>query len=187
MKSNHSTRQGFTLIELMVTVVIVAILSAVALASYQGYKRSARRTEGINLLTDVRIKQETFFQTYSRYVSSTTDEDVFDGEVMVAENYGYYAWDNDCTDATDPWCMLGFRPKGVPIAGRNALLFQVQTISWEPGATAPSFIVGDALDTHWWSAQVRGLPTEAGNSCTLIRLSNASREAAVFGEYKNCP
>jgi type IV pilus assembly protein PilE len=51
---------GFTLIELMVTVVILSILAVVAVASYGKFKRSARQTEGISAVNDIRMKQETF-------------------------------------------------------------------------------------------------------------------------------
>ena len=39
------TQQGFTLIELMITVVIVAILSAIAIPAYSEYVVRARITE----------------------------------------------------------------------------------------------------------------------------------------------
>lgn len=54
--------RGFTLIELMITVAIVAILAAIALPSYSQYVQRARITDAVSLLSDMRIKMERYFQ-----------------------------------------------------------------------------------------------------------------------------
>lgn len=59
--------KGLTLIELMVTVAIVAILAAIAIPMYSGYIETARHTEGFNNLQSLRLAQEEYFlenQTY---------------------------------------------------------------------------------------------------------------------------
>jgi type IV pilus assembly protein PilE len=52
--------RGFTLIELMITVAVVAILSAIALPSYSRYVLRTGRTEGRNLLVSTAALQERF-------------------------------------------------------------------------------------------------------------------------------
>ena len=49
---------GFTLIELMITVAVVAILAAIALPSYQEYVRKGRRAEAANMMGSVRMALE---------------------------------------------------------------------------------------------------------------------------------
>ena len=49
---------GFTLIELMVVVTVVAILAAIVVPSYQTYVRQARRAEVKSFLTDLQMRQE---------------------------------------------------------------------------------------------------------------------------------
>ena len=58
---------GFTLIEVLITVAIVAILAMVALPSYNQYVLRANITEAISGLSDMRIKMEQYFQDQRRY------------------------------------------------------------------------------------------------------------------------
>ena len=53
--------RGFTLIELMIAVAIVAILAAIAIPSYSEYIRRSRITEAISALSGMRVKMEQFF------------------------------------------------------------------------------------------------------------------------------
>ena len=63
------THQGFTLIEVMITVAIVAILSAIAIPAYSEYVVRARITEATNTLSDMRLKMERYFQDCRAYDS----------------------------------------------------------------------------------------------------------------------
>lgn len=62
---------GFTLIELMIVVVIVAILAAVALPSYQKHMLKARRAEAQSRLLDLQLRQEKSFASLNKYVDGT--------------------------------------------------------------------------------------------------------------------
>ena len=58
--SSTKISAGFTLIELMIVVAIVAILAGVALPSYQGYIQRAKRADAKTSLLDVRLLQEKY-------------------------------------------------------------------------------------------------------------------------------
>lgn len=60
--------RGFTLIELMIAVAIVAILAAIAIPSYSEYVRRGRITEAVSTLSGMRVKMEQFFQDNRTYV-----------------------------------------------------------------------------------------------------------------------
>lgn len=67
-----SAVRGFTLIELMITVAVVAILAAVALPSYRNYVIRGHLATLTNDLQATRAKMEQFYQDNRTYVTSTS-------------------------------------------------------------------------------------------------------------------
>lgn len=64
---------GFTLIELMIAVAIVAILAAIALPSYQSYVRKSKRSDAKTALLDFAARQERFYSTNNTYSSKASE------------------------------------------------------------------------------------------------------------------
>jgi len=63
---------GFTLIELVVAMVIVAILAAIAIPAYSSYVRQARRTDAKSALLDLASLEERYFSVNNSYTSDQT-------------------------------------------------------------------------------------------------------------------
>jgi type IV pilus assembly protein PilE len=65
--------RGFTLIEIMITVAIIAVLAAIAIPSYQDYVRRGYVVDGTNGLATMRADMERYFQDNRTYekVSAT--------------------------------------------------------------------------------------------------------------------
>lgn len=74
---NHLS--GFTLIEVMIVVAIVAILASVALPSYQEHVRKSRRVDAKETLTRMAALQERYFFQNSAYVVLQADIDRLGG------------------------------------------------------------------------------------------------------------
>lgn len=64
-------QRGFSLIELMIAVVVVAILASVALPSFLGTIRKGRRAEAISALTAVQQGQERWRNNHAAYADNS--------------------------------------------------------------------------------------------------------------------
>lgn len=89
MNRNHSRARGFTLIELVVTMLIAATLAAIAIPSYSNYVRKSRRVEARSALLDMASLQERYFSTQNVYSALPSDLG-FSGSYPVTVGNGYY-------------------------------------------------------------------------------------------------
>ena len=58
---------GFTLLELMITVAILAIIASIALPAYNGYIQTSRVSECSNEMALIRLAEEEFFLENNAY------------------------------------------------------------------------------------------------------------------------
>lgn len=63
--------KGFTLIELMIVVAVIAILSSIAIPAYGNYVIRGKLVDATTQLSDGRIKMEQYFQDNRVYDTST--------------------------------------------------------------------------------------------------------------------
>ena len=69
-RAARSLQMGFTLIELMVVVGLVAILTAIAMPSYTDYIKRGQIVDGLVPLADMGGKMEQFFQDNRTYAGA---------------------------------------------------------------------------------------------------------------------
>lgn len=72
MKRIKRKQAGFTFIELMITVAIVAVLASIALPSYSQYVIRGKRTEGRSMLLDAAALQERYYSDNNQFAALTT-------------------------------------------------------------------------------------------------------------------
>ena len=96
-------QRGFTLIELMVVVAIIALLAAIAYPNYRDSVRRANRAEGQALLAEAMARQERFFSNNNTYTADMTDLG-FAADPAVSES-GFYSVDGAACGAGLGTCV----------------------------------------------------------------------------------
>jgi prepilin-type N-terminal cleavage/methylation domain-containing protein len=64
--NRHS--QGFTLLEMMITVAIIGILAAIAIPAFQNYQSRSKRAEAFANLAAIRDVEKSYFSEYNAFV-----------------------------------------------------------------------------------------------------------------------
>jgi type IV pilus assembly protein PilE len=100
---------GFTLIELMITVAIVAILGAIALPAYRDYVMRGKLAEAYTVLASQRVKMEQFYQDRRTYDGACAA-----GTVAPQPTGKYFTYACDIKDQTYTITATGVSGEGVP-------------------------------------------------------------------------
>lgn len=111
--------RGFTLLELMVVVAIIAILASIALPAYQRYGLRARRVDGKELLMRVAAAQERFYTNFNRYATNPLTAATSLGLTTLNSERGFYtiASANGATGNTQSYILTATPVAGGPQAG----------------------------------------------------------------------
>jgi type IV pilus assembly protein PilE len=88
--SPRTRAAGFTLIELMVTVVVASILVAIAVPTYTAQIRKSRRTDAKTALLDLAGREERWFSTNNGTYTNVAANLGYSGVFPVTIGSGYY-------------------------------------------------------------------------------------------------
>lgn len=105
MRSELRCNRGFTLIELMIVVLIVGILSAVALPSYQNSMQKGRRSDAMSSLLDAANRQQQLLLDRSTYTADMTDLG-FSADPFISEKNHYSIVAAACAGGTIASCYV---------------------------------------------------------------------------------
>lgn len=112
-----NARRGFTLIELIIAVLVVAILAAIAVPPYRDHIRRGKIVEATAGLADLRVKLEQYFQDQRTYVGACAAGTV----APLPSNPRYFTFACPTLTAT----TYTVTATGVAGQGMNGFLYQV--------------------------------------------------------------
>jgi type IV pilus assembly protein PilE len=90
-RSGCDSRRGFTLIELMITMAIVAILAAIAWPSYQQHVRKGRRSSAKATMMDIANREQQYLLANRAYADKATLTAA--GYTVPSDVSAFYSWD----------------------------------------------------------------------------------------------
>lgn len=106
---------GFTLIELMITVAIVAILAAIALPSYQQYVIRSKRSAAQAQMMDIANRQQQFLLANRNYADKAAL--TASGYALPAEVSSNYSYDITLSTTGVPGYTLTLTP--IPLGSQS--------------------------------------------------------------------
>ncbi len=144
-------RAGYTLTELMITVVIIGILATIAIPSFASYIYRSRVTEATNFLGRIKQRQEAYRSEFGHYCNIAAG-----GASCATAGNVYANYHPPSAPSSDPvvwpnvglWTQLGAEPSGV-------VRFRYTTVAGVPGSAVPALSNLDNGD-HWFAAQAIG-------------------------------
>jgi len=102
---------GFTLVEILVAIVIVAILAAIGYPIYTSYVRSSRRSAAITALQRAATAEEKYYASYNVYASSLASMNYSSNAVEVPSATEYWYTLSASLDASGGY-VLKAAPNG---------------------------------------------------------------------------
>ena len=127
----HARQPGFTLIELMITLAIVAILVAIAYPSYTWAIVKARRSNAEAVLMDIAQRQQNYLLDVRAYAPDLATLNVS----IPVDASAYYTIAINATPGAPP----GFSASATPIAGTSQGQDVTLTIN-NTGAKSPGSV-----------------------------------------------
>jgi len=127
--SNHNDhRNGFTLVEMMVVVIIIGILGSLAVPTYRRYITWSRTQEARSFLPLLRAKQRVYFQEHRQYLDISYTRGA--NPKNMPQDGATQPWFSTTapSDYRFRWIMLGARP------GTLQTYFQY----WSPASLPPT-------------------------------------------------
>jgi type IV pilus assembly protein PilE len=142
--------RGFTLVELMITVVILAIIVGIAVPAYTQQIQKSRRTDARNALLDIAGREERFLSVSNAYSQLPTDVGYTGVAWPQTVSNGYYTvtvvTPNPGFPATTPSFLITATPIGVQAGDTTCATFTVNQIGQQ---TAQNSGGTDTSATCW--------------------------------------
>ncbi len=132
-------QNGFTLIELMITIAIIGILSAIALPAYNDYVLRGKLTEASTELASMRVKLEQYFQDNRTYTGACAA-----GTVAPLPTGKYFTY--ACALAASTFTVTA---TGVAAQGTGSFIYTINQDNTKTTAGVPAGWTQPAPNTCW--------------------------------------
>lgn len=120
MRRSHG--RGFTLIEVMIVVAIVALIAAFALPQYTQYVLKSRRSDAKSAVLDLAAREERFFTVNNAYTNSAANLGYGAGStfpINISPNGQTYYTMNVSVTAGSSTTLPAFVVTATPVASTN--------------------------------------------------------------------
>ncbi|MDE2371736.1 MAG: prepilin-type N-terminal cleavage/methylation domain-containing protein [Burkholderiales bacterium] len=120
---------GFTLIELMIAIVVMAVLASIAFPSYLNAVRKSRRAEAISALTWIQQAEERYRANNTLYTTSAAAPPAGIGSAPAGSGYYTYSIYADTTTGTSYVATANANAGTSQAADTNCAGMQLQIIA----------------------------------------------------------
>jgi type IV pilus assembly protein PilE len=153
--------KGFTLIEVMIVVAIIAILAAVALPAYTDYVRRGKLTEGTSALLAMKTKMEQYFSDNRSY--TTPGAPVLDACVpnSSAQSPALQYFTIDCNTPARTATTFTITANGNANTDTAGIAFTIN----QAGARSTTVTSGSTLDKAGYQSNANCWTVRKGGQC----------------------
>jgi prepilin-type N-terminal cleavage/methylation domain-containing protein len=185
MRLMRSPRRGFTLIEAMVTVVIVGVLATLAVVAFRKRIRSAKTSEAMQIIENIRAAQDAFKAETGKYANisqSLTSYYPYD-PTLNPGSMQKVQWGAACTNcnANISWARINVNTNG-------PVFFGYATIAGDASVAPPSLSVNsktvslsNIAGNPWYVVTAKG-DTDGNKIFTTLYATNAGGDLMIDNE-----
>ena len=167
MRTKNSPKtQGFTLIEMLITVAIIGILAGIAVPSFSSYMKRARTSEAYTFIGEIRQRQEAYRAEFNQYCSAPAAATMLPAGGAATPAGAPDSQLRGWPSPAGTWDLLGARPDG-------AVRFRYAVEAGGPGTGNPNppGTSGLGAQDFWFVTQAYGDLDDDGVQVTFESYS----------------